>query len=64
MRCLTTWSTELLEANLKVWRKALNEVQTPSGECTSKEREASLKEAIRLHQDMIMLIEAILASRA
>lgn len=64
MRCLTTWSTPLLVRNLSLWKEDLKRLNTPSGECVSKGQIASLMEAIRLHQDMITLMEAILASRA
>lgn len=64
MRCLTTWTTPLLQKNLKLWKKDLEVLRTSSGECRSGRQWDTLEADIRLHQDMIALIEAILASRA
>jgi len=66
MRCLTTWSTPLLNLYLDLYKKDLKILLTPSlsADCLSKRQIAAFWEEVRLHRDMILLIEAILASRA
>ena len=64
MRCLTTWSTPLLKLNLAIFKEDLKILLAPSGECRSGRQRDALQEKINLHKDMIVLMEAILASRA